>query len=111
MKFFSSLIDNFMKLNLFKIKEGKLDKWLEWGKLLMTIHKDEAIETLKEEGLTYESFTVFEIDGNHYTLAMIEGEEKPTNMNRELNIKHREVKKECLEKIGPVDKVYELYNK
>ncbi len=100
-----------MKLNLFKIKEGKLQKWLEWGKLLMTNYKEEAIETLKEEGLTYEGFAVFEIEGSHYTLAMIEGEEKPTNMERELNKKHRDIKKECLGKIGPIDKVYELYNK
>jgi len=100
-----------MKINLFKIKEGKLDKWLEWGNLLITIYKEEAIETLKEEGLTYEGFAVFEIDGKNYTFSMIEGEEKPTNMERELNIKHREVKKECLEKIGPINKVYEFYCK
>ena len=42
---------------------------------------------------------------------MIEGEAKPTNMERELNRKHRATKKECLEKLGPVEKVYELYNK
>jgi len=99
-----------MKLSLLKIKEGKLETWKEWGNLLMTKYKDEAIETLKEEGLIYECFCVFEIDGNHYTLAMIEGEEEPTNMDRELNQKHRATKKKCLEKIGPVEKVYELYN-
>ncbi len=97
-----------MKLYLFTIKQGKLDLWKEWGNLLMTKHKEEAIETLKEEGLTYEGFCIFEIDGIYYTLAMIEGEEKPTNMDRELNQKHRATKQECLEKIGPVEKAYEL---
>ncbi len=100
-----------MKINLFKIKEGKLEKWREWGKLLTTTHKEEAIDTLKEEGLSYEGFCVFEIEGKHYTIAIIEGEEKPTNMERELNQKHREIKKECLEKIGPIETVYELFNK
>ena len=100
-----------MEINLFKIKEGKLGKWLEWGKLLATQYKEEAIETLKEEGVNYESFCVFEIRGEHYTLAMVEGEAKLANMERDLNRKHREVKKECLEYVGPVEKVYELYSK
>ncbi|MBI3337117.1 MAG: hypothetical protein HY005_00635 [Candidatus Staskawiczbacteria bacterium] len=100
-----------MKSNLFKIKEGKLDKWFEWGKLLTTKYREEAIETLKEEGLNYEAFCVFKIEEEYYTISMIEGEEKPTNMDRELNQKHKETKKECLEYIGPIEKVYELYNK
>ncbi len=100
-----------MKIKLYKLKKGKLDKWKEWGKLLLTIYKEEAIETLKEEGLTYEAFSVFSINGEYYTIAMIEGEEKPTNMDRELNQKHKAIKKECLEKIGSVEEVYELYNK
>lgn len=100
-----------MKLHLFRIKEGKLEKWKEWGNLLMTKYKEEAIETLQEEGLIYEGFCIFEVDGQYYTLGMVEGEEKPTNMERELNIKHRAMKKECLEKMGSVEEVYEIYNK
>jgi len=99
-----------MKLNLFKIKEGKLEQWLEWGRLLTTTYKEEAIETLREEGLTYEGFCIFKIDNNHYTLAMLEGEARPADMAIELNRKHKEMKKECLEKISSVEKVYELYN-
>lgn len=100
-----------MKLNLFKIKEGKLEKWIEWGNLLITQYKEEAVETLKEEGVTYEGFCVFEINGEHYTLAMVEGEAKPANMERELNRKHKETKKDCLEYVGAVEKVYEFYNR
>ncbi|MGH2613417.1 MAG: DUF6176 family protein [Rhabdochlamydiaceae bacterium] len=98
-----------MKINLFKIEKGKLEKWLEWGHCLMTEHQEEAVETLKEEGLIYEGFCVSEVAGNYYTLAMIEGYERPTNMERELNQKHREVKRDCLDKLGPVEKAYELY--
>jgi len=100
-----------MKLNLFKIKEGKLDKWREWGKLLETTYKEEAIETLKEEGLSYESFCVFQINGEYYTFAMTEGEHRPINMDRELNQKHKAIKRECLERIDSPENVYELYNK
>ena len=100
-----------MKTYLFKIKEGKLEVWKAWCNLLMTTHKEEAIETLKEEGLTYESSLIFSIDGKYYTLAMIEGEEKPTNMERELNQKHRAMKKECLEGIETLEIGYELCNR
>lgn len=100
-----------MKLYLFKIKEGKFEQWKNWCHLLMTQYKDEAIETLKEEGLSHESFAIFSIDGNYYTLAMVEGDAKPTNMERELNQKHRTVKKECLERIDSIEMGYELYSK
>jgi hypothetical protein len=100
-----------MKLYLFKIKEGKLETWLAWGKLLMTKYSKEATETLKEEGLSYESFCYFNIGGSFYTLAMIDGHQHPTNMDRDLNIKHREIKRDCLERIDLPAFVYELYNK
>jgi len=100
-----------MKVYLFKIKEGKLKKWREWCRLLMTKYKNEAIETLKEEGITHEAFLIFPINGHYYTVAMIEGETRPTNMERELNQKHKAVKKECLERIEAVEIGYEFYNK
>lgn len=100
-----------MKLHLFKIKEGKLETWKKWGKLLVKKYKKEAIETLKEENIQYEGFCIFEMNGDYYTLAMIEGEAKSANMERKLNQKHRAMKKECLERIGSVEKIYEIYNK
>ena len=100
-----------MKMYLFKIKEGKLEKWREWCHLLMTQYKDEAIETLKEEDVTYEAFSIFPIQGQYYAVAMVEGEMKPTNMERELNQRHKAIKKECLERIDLIEGGYELYNK
>ncbi len=100
-----------MKLYLFKVKEGKLETWKEWCNLLMTKYKNEAVETLKEEGVVYEAFSIFSINEEYYTIAMIEGEAKPTNMERELNQKHRATKKECLERIDSLEIGYELYNK
>ncbi len=35
-----------MKVNLFEIKQGKLEKWLEWGQLLMTQYREEAVQDL-----------------------------------------------------------------
>ncbi len=99
-----------MKINLFKIKDGKLETWLEWGRLIMGINKKEAIDTLKEEGLTYEACGVFLIDKNYYTIGIFEGKALPENMNRKLNVIHKEKKKECLKYIGPVELSYELYS-
>jgi hypothetical protein len=90
-----------MKFVLFKIKEGKLDTWKNWCGVLRTTYKEEALETLKEEGLIYEACVGFEIEGNWYTLGIVQGEEKPINLERELNIKHRAIRKECLQRVTP----------
>ena len=100
-----------MKIFLFKIKEGKVEHWRQWCNLLATEYKKEAIETLQEENLTYESFSIFSINGQHYTIGMTEGDAKPANMERELNQKHKTIKQECLERMSPVEMGYEIYNK
>ena len=100
-----------MKIHLFKIKKGKLNKWLLWGKTLETKYRKKAIETLKEEGLDYEAFYVFKIKEDYYTIATLIGEAKPANMKRKINIEHKKNKKEALKYIGNVDKEYELTTK
>ena len=35
--------------NLYRIKQNKLTVWREWRSLLLALHKEEALETLKEE--------------------------------------------------------------
>lgn len=107
---YSSGILNKMKINLYKIKDGKLETWLEWGNLLETTYKEEAVETLKEEGVTTEAFGLFELNGENYTLGISMGENLPANLKKEINIKHKEVKKECLIFIKKVDLVYFLQN-
>ncbi|MFO0704403.1 MAG: DUF6176 family protein [Candidatus Andersenbacteria bacterium] len=95
-------------MSLFKIKKGKLEAWLNWCKLLHTTYRKDAIRTLSEEGLTHEGFGIFKLNEEHYTIGFSVGENLPANMNKEINQKHRAMKKECLEKIGPVELNYEL---
>lgn len=98
-----------MKLLLFKLKKGKEGKWLAWCLLLMTDHKEEAIKTLEEENVLFEGGALLELDGKKYVVGMTNGDAKPTNMNRELNKKHKEVVKDCLEYIKDLEINYQLY--
>ena len=100
-----------MKINLFKIKEGKLGTWKSWCNMLATTRKNEALETLKEESLAYEGFFIFSINQEFYTLGITEGEGLPANMDKEINQKHKAIKKECLERMGSIENGYELTTK
>ncbi|MBI5139228.1 hypothetical protein HZA26_01315 [Candidatus Nomurabacteria bacterium] len=97
-----------MKINLFKIKKEKLKTWQKWCELLNTRLKKQAIETLKEEGLTNEGFYFFKLDRENYTMGFSIGKHLPTNMTKKINKKHREKKKECLEYMGPISILYDL---
>lgn len=97
-----------MKANIFKIKKEKLDVWKKWCQLLNSDLKMEAIETLIEEKVSYEAFAIFKIKEEFYTIGFGEGEFLPANLNKEINIKHQAVKKECLEYIDSAEMLYEL---
>lgn len=97
-----------IKANLFKIKKGKVKKWKEWCQLLNTTYRKEAIKTLKEEGLSWEGFSVFELDGKNYTLGFSEGKHLQANTNNKLNQKHKNTKQECLIYIKEIKFSYEV---
>lgn len=88
---------------LFKIKEGRKEEWLSWCKELSTTLRDEAIETLKEEGVVQELTIAFSINGDDYVLGYMDGEILPANMDQEINQKHKEMKEECLERVRDAD--------
>ena len=92
-----------MNLFLYKIKRGKRALWEGWCNELSTTHRKEAIETLAEENLLFEKCVIFGTGDNSYSLLMHEvaqGGVRPTNTNRKLNVKHRAVLSECLERIA-----------
>lgn len=98
-----------MQFVLRKVKEGKLELWRNWCELLRTVHRDEARETLKEEGVTYEAFLCFELNDQWYSLGCSTTPTHPTNLDRELNRKHRAMRKECLESASvPLDVLYDF---
>ena len=81
----------------------------EWGKKLMTEYLDEARETLKEENSTREFFYIFRIEDKYYGAANMEGDNIiPSNLNRELNRKHREILKECTEGTIELEDIYNI---
>lgn len=91
--------------NLFRIKPDKLETWKLWCHTLSNELRDEAIETLKEEGMTQEAFVVFELNNDYFTIGLGDGQCLPTT-DREINRKHKQMGKECLEKIGKVSCLY-----
>lgn len=101
-----------MKAKLYKIKEGKLERWKTWGSLLMKQYYTEAVETLEEEGILAEYFYTFKIKGEWYSLGGdIEGLTRgKINKKRKLNQKHRQIKRECLEPLGEAECVYLITN-
>lgn len=82
---------------LFKLKKGKEQVWKDWCTELQTIYKKEALETLKEEGLFAEFSSTVTIGGDMYVIGGIYQKEKGEKVDRELNRKHEEKKKECFE--------------
>lgn len=97
-----------MKTVIFKIKEGKVDTWKQWCTDVNTIFRSEAIEAIKEEGIKYEAFSIVNIGTDFYTIGFGDDGTNIPNMEREINKKHKEMKKECLEFIDVVDTEYEL---
>lgn len=100
-----------MNQGFFKITLGKEELWKAWCRLLMTSLKNEAIETLRQEGFSMERMILLE-DG--YILAQSEGLGKKADLSVPLNKMHRLLFKECLERCGPIqleqmEVLYELH--
>lgn len=96
------------KAFLFKIKEGKKEIWYSWCNELATTLKEEALATLKEEGLVHEMALAFNTPEGEYFIGYMDGDGLPADMSKEINQKHKLMKDECLEKTGPVDVLYSL---
>lgn len=99
------------KAVLFKIKKEFLGEWKSWCHEVSTILKDEAILSLKEEKVIQEITLCFEIKGDFYGIGYMDGDAFPANPEREINIKHKEVKKRCLEFISDVEILYNIQNR
>lgn len=93
--------------NLFRLHKEKVDAWLEWSEYLKN-HSHNVRETLQEEGIAYEGSLVFEMGGETYVcLFALKDEDvdsiRSANLDHEINIRHREVMKECFaEKVSTI---------
>lgn len=96
-------------MKILKVKPGKEGVIQEWGKKLMTGYAQEAREALREENVSHEFFYLFKIGNDYYIAAHMEGDNiVPPNLNRELNRKHREVLKECVEEAVELEELYDI---
>lgn len=96
------------KAYLFKIKESKKDLWCSWCQELSTSLRDEALSTLEEEQVIQELALGITLPEGEYFIGYMDGECLPANLDREINQRHQSMKEECLERIGPVDILYDL---
>lgn len=96
------------KAYLFKIKEGKKHVWYKWCQEISTSLRVEALSTLEEEQVTHELTLGISLPEGNYVVGYMDGECLPANQDREINQRHSIMKEECLERIGPVDILYDL---
>lgn len=96
------------KAYLFKIKENKKSLWYSWCQELDTILREDAIETLVEEKVSHELVLGFTIANQDYSVGYMNGECLPANMSKEINIKHKKMKEECLERVSEVEILYDI---
>ena len=92
---------------IYKIKEGKKESWLAWGKELETTFHDEAVVTLHEEGVRLEATFIFSMNSEDYVVGIMEGDDmQASNKEHKVNQLHDARKKECLEFVTKGESVY-----
>ncbi len=102
---------------IFKVREGKLEKWKGWMRELDTTRRKEALETFEFENITRETFVLFKgINGEHYVLGLNETKDPsqilgPSDKNIPINFEHTAIKKECLEPISEPGEIFLDLNK
>jgi hypothetical protein len=94
------------KAVLFKIKPGKREQWEKWCLELSTTLKNDALATLHEEKLVQELAISFSINNEDFLLGYAEGENLPANIEKEINMKHKKMKEECLERVSDANILY-----
>lgn len=98
-----------MNYALYKVNKGKLDQWRQWCFKLDTKLRAEALKTLEQEGLAFEVFLTFEVNGEWYALGGGLGKSKPSDMSHEINKEHDRQKKECLELLSKGSADYTIH--
>jgi hypothetical protein len=96
------------KAALFRVKTGQWSIWKQWCAELATTLRKEVTLTLQEEQVLQELVIGFDIDGTHYIIGFMEGDCLPANMNREVNLRHKEMKEQCLEYAGVANILYNI---
>lgn len=93
---------------IFRVKQDRLDQWRAWCNELETSFHEDALDSLKQEQIFQEAAFLFEIKGEFYVLGFMDGECLPADMTKEVNIKHKQAKEECLERVSDITVLYNL---
>ena len=93
---------------IFRVKQGRFDQWRAWCNELQTSLREDALDSLRQEQVYQEAAFLFEIKGEHYVLGFMDGESLPGDMTKEVNIKHKQMKEECLEYISNIEVLYNI---
>lgn len=99
---------------LYRIREGKLNEWRNWCQQMYTELRVEASATLMDENVAEEFFLTFQIDQTWYTLGTVitnDGQEPKSATPKDLNRRHREKIRACLEPVGHAEFSYFLTSK
>ena len=96
-------------MKLFRIKPGKKELLLAWGRRLQ--EDPEALETLREEGISFEGFFFFHFNGEDYAIGISDNPNPLPASNRPINQEHKRVLKECLESVTNLVPIYMLLRK
>lgn len=96
------------KAVLLKVKKGQWENWKTWCTELNTNLRAEAMLTLEEERVFQELTLGFSMGDEHYIIGFMDGECLPANMDREINQKHKEMKRQCLDYMNEVEILYNI---
>jgi uncharacterized protein DUF6176 len=88
-----------IKLTITKARKEVVEKYINWGKELMSVRLSEAVDSLKREKLQGESAFLLDIEGQLYIAHVSEFEETPlpADMSIELNKEHRMKNREVMD--------------
>ena len=93
--------------HLFLLAPDKLTLFTDWGHTLMAEHRDEAMETLREEHCLFEAMYLLATPPTFYILALssYSDEKIATNMKRALNRKHKEIMDSSFSEVDAIPKL------
>lgn len=95
-------------MRIYRLKPNKKEKLLGWGKQIMGIYKQEALEAIAEENCSHEFGFIFSIGGIDYAALHMEGKNILPATDRKLNREHKEILKDCIECPIELELIYDL---
>jgi hypothetical protein len=96
-----------MNIKLYKVRQDKLETWKQWCFKLSYLYNVEVLEILKEEKVTFEACGLMMLNNEYYVLGIIDKlTEQSINFDRDLILKHRKIRKECLEFVTTINMLY-----